>query len=508
MVHRSPWRLSLSDIDTPLTGLESDLSTDVCIVGAGMAGLLTALELAERGRSVVVLERDAPGAGDTAMTSAHLTAMVDARYCALTKMHGARASVDVAKSHLRALAHLERVANRYDIDCDFRRVSAFLCAGTAAQAAQLKDEHEAAVAAGVRCELIRRAPRAIADGPALHVPNQAQMEPLKLLSGVIEALHSYGVKIYAPVSVHKVAPHAGSDQTLITTSTGRTVRANHVVVATGSPINDGMAMHTKQAAYRTYAISLLIRDLSPSLYWDMDDPYHYVRTATDAETQKSVLIVGGEDHRVGQGPENASPFDHLLDWARLRFPEATDVVSQWSGQVFEPSDGLAFIGRNPGDERVYIITGESGNGMTYSAIGAELISDLILGVPNQFEKLYDPSRKPTSISALSEFVRENLNTAEQYSDWVAPADARDSADIPRGHGAVLRRGLKRVAIYIDEAGHAQELSATCPHLGGVVAWNPIEKSWDCPCHGSRFDCHGKVLEGPAVTDLEPIPSEQ
>ena len=195
-------------------------------------------------------------------------------------------------------------------------------------------------------------------------------------------------------------------------------------------------------------------------------------------------------------------------WTRQRFPEAREVVNQWSGQVFEPSDGLAFIGRNPGEKRVYIVSGGSGNGMTYGAVAAELLSDLIEAKPNVLEKLYDPSRKPTSLNALSEFVRENLNTAEQYADWVGPADARSVEEIPRGQGAVLRRGLKRVAVYVDDAGQGHGLCARCPHLGGVVAWNPIEKSWDCPCHGSRFDQPGRVLQGPAVTDLKPESEEQ
>lgn len=508
MAHRSPWNLPRPPARTSVTPLEGTVSADVCVVGGGVAGLLTALELAERGRSVVVLERQAPGAGDTALTTSHLTAMLDVRYCQLSQMHGEQAAVEIAKSHLRAIAHLERVTNRYDIDCDFHRVSGFLCAQTVTQAAKLKDERDAAIAAGIRCELVRRAPRAIADGPALHVPNQAQMDPLKFLAGVIETLKRLNVKIYAPVTVQKIEPLADSHRFEIGTSVGATVAATHVVVATGTPINDRMTMHTKQAAYRTYAVSLQLDQVSPFLYWDMEDPYHYVRTAIDAVTQSPILIVGGEDHRVGQGPESGSPFDHLVDWARARFPEARDVLSQWSGQVFEPHDGLAFIGRNPGSKGEYIVTGESGNGMTYSAIAAELIADLIDGKPNPSEKLYEPSRKPTSLSAIGEFVRENLNTAEQYTDWLGPADESNADDIPRGHGAVVRRGLKRVAIYVDDAGRRRELSATCPHLGGVVAWNPIEKSWDCPCHGSRFDCRGAVIEGPAATNLEPLAGDQ
>jgi nitrite reductase/ring-hydroxylating ferredoxin subunit len=273
------------------------------------------------------------------------------------------------------------------------------------------------------------------------------------------------------------------------------------VVATNAPINDVVTMHTKQAPYRTYALSLACAESLPALCWDLEEPYHYVRSALDA-SGRSILIVGGEDHKVGQDAEGERHWQRLEDWARERIAGTGQVLDRWSGQVLEPSDGLGFIGRNPGQERVFIITGHSGNGMSYSAIGAQLLADLMQGTRSPFEQLYDPARKPKALSAIGRFVRENLNVAEQYADWLGPSDAR-LEDIPRGEGAVLRRGLKRVAVYVDPAGVAHEMSASCPHLMGVVAWNTAEKSWDCPCHGSRFDCYGKVIAGPAVSGLEP-----
>ncbi len=499
---RSPWQPPSAA--SAVEPLDHDLTTDVCVIGAGMAGLLCALELVERGRSVIVLEREGVAAGDTAMTTAHLTTLLDSRYHALASMHGAEATRSIATSHMRAIAHLERVANAYGIDCNFRRVSGFLCAANAEQAETLRQEQQAATAAGISCELVRRAPLAISEGPALHVPHQADFDPLAFIAGVVRALNLEGVPIYAPVTVTSVDPVSATDQIGLRTSEGHSIRANYVVVATGSPINDTAVIHTKQAAYRTYGITAAIPELIPALCWDMEEPYHYVRTAIDSLTQRPVLIVGGEDHRVGQDSNNEHRFDHLESWLRDRFPSAGEIVSQWSGQVFETSDGLAFIGRNPGQERVFVVTGESGNGMTYSALSAQLIADLVEGIENPYQKLYDPARKPTSLGAIGRFVRENLNTAEQYTDWLGPADAGGVQDIPRGQGAVLRRGLRRVAVYVDEVGLSHELSATCPHLGGVVAWNSVEKSWDCPCHGSRFDCYGKVLEGPAVSDLQPV----
>ncbi len=483
--------------------LDADVTVDVCVIGAGMAGLLCALELAERGHSVIVVERSHVGAGETSATTAHLSAMLDSRYFELASMHGEDAAKLIASSHMRGIAHLERVMNAYGIECGFKRVSGFLCAANAAQEKQLTREHAAATAAGLSCELVSRSPLSVTQGPALRVAHQAQFEPLEFLAGVVKVLKEKGVPIYAPVTVNEFDSSGSSGEVTLGTAQGTRIRASQVVVATHSPINDVAAIHTKQAAYRTYAIAFETTEAEPSLAWDMEDPYHYARLAIDAETERPILIIGGEDHRVGQDADAEKNFPRLETWARERFPTVGEVVCQWSGQVFEPSDALAFIGKDPGQERVFILTGFSGNGMTYSGLAAELIADLICGLGHPFANLYDPKRKPGSVSAIASFVQENLNTAAQYTDWLGPADVASAEQIARGEGAVVRRGLQRVAIYVDEAGSTHELSATCPHLGGVVAWNSAEKSWDCPCHGSRFDCHGKVVSGPALTDLEP-----
>jgi glycine/D-amino acid oxidase-like deaminating enzyme len=504
--HRSPWQPA-GLVETLLARtLDEDITVDVCVIGAGMAGLLCALELAERGRSVIVVERSHVGAGDTSATTAHLSAVLDRRYFELASMHGEDAARLVASSHMRGIAHLERVINAYGIECDFQRVSGFLCAGNAAQEKELEREHAAAAAAGLTCELVSRAPLTLTHGPALRFARQAQFEPLQFLAGVVKVLKEKGVPIYAPVTVTDFDASSSSGEVRLGTAQGKRIRASHVVVATHSPINDVATIHTKQAAYRTYAIAFETAQtaLIPTLAWDMEDPYHYARLGVDAQTERAVLIIGGEDHRVGQDDDTDKNFPRLETWARERFPTAGEIVCQWSGQVFEPSDGLAFIGKNPGQDRVFVLTGFSGNGMTHSALSAELIADLIGGISHPFSDLYDPRRKPASAGAISSFIQENLNTVTQYADWLGPADVANADQIARGEGAVVRRGLHRVAIYVDEAGSKHELSATCPHLGGVVAWNSAEKSWDCPCHGSRFDCHGKVITGPALSDLEPL----
>jgi Rieske Fe-S protein len=243
-----------------------------------------------------------------------------------------------------------------------------------------------------------------------------------------------------------------------------------------------------------------------ALYWDMEDPYHYVRLhsmTSDCKTHHDILIVGGEDHKTGQAEDAGERHARLEQWARASFPHMEKVEFTWAGQVMETIDGLAFIGRDPMDaDNVFVVTGDCGMGMTHGTIAGILLTDLILGRDNPWSTLYDPSRK--TLRAAGEFAKEAVNVAAQYADWVTGGDVETVDEIAKDSGAVIRRGLTKVAVYRDAKGKLHELSAVCTHLGCIVHWNTLEKTWDCPCHGSRFDKLGKVVNGPANTDLAPI----
>jgi nitrite reductase/ring-hydroxylating ferredoxin subunit len=329
-----------------------------------------------------------------------------------------------------------------------------------------------------------------------------QFHPLKYMQRLTERIVAMGATIYCHTQVKELRRLPGEVQVI--TALGYKVTASSVVVATNTPINNTFAIHTKQAPYRTYAMSFRIpkESVEPGLYWDLASPYHYVRTHPYSESEE-LLIVGGEDHKTGQNSHPEVCFERLSNWASERFSFLDTMEHRWSGQVLETLDGLPFLGNNPGGSKnVYVITGHSGMGVVQSMLGAMLVTDQIMGVPNPFERLYSPSR--FSIRDLGGFLKENLNVAAQYSDWLVPQSEEDLADLPLDSGRVVNHGLKKVAVYRDKSGELEYYNAACPHLGGVVHWNTAESSWDCPCHGSRFDCHGKVIEGPAVQDLKPI----
>ena len=486
--------------------LTGETSADVCIVGAGIAGLTTAYLLAHEGRSVVVLDDGPIAGGETSRTTAHLTCALDDRFTELERLHGERGTRLAAASHAAAIDRIEAIIAAEGIECDFIRLDGYLFNPPDQQDEEfLKEELAATHRAGLTgAEMVARAPLADFDtGPAIRFPHQGQFHILKYLAGLTAAIKRRGGRIFTGTHADKIE---GGKDARVTAGAAR-VNAQAIVVATNSPVNDLVAIHTKQAPYRTYVIGARVpRDsITRALYWDTLDPYHYVRLQRMGEGADGydVLIVGGEDHKTGQTEEYAERFARLEAWARERFPQVEAVEFRWSGQVMEPVDGLAFIGHNPLDEdNVYIATGDSGQGMTHGTIAGLLLTDLIMGRENEWADIYDPSRK--TLSAAGEFAKENLNVAAQYTDLVTPGEVASLDEIARGAGAIVRRGLSKVAVYRDEEGRLHERSAICAHLGCVVAWNPLEQSWDCPCHGSRYGTDGHVLNGPTIKPLTPV----
>jgi glycine/D-amino acid oxidase-like deaminating enzyme/nitrite reductase/ring-hydroxylating ferredoxin subunit len=479
--------------------LREDLSTDVCIVGAGIAGLTTAYLLAREGKRVVVLEAKTMGNSETGRTSAHLSNALDDRFAHLETVFGKHGAQLAAESHTAAIDRIEKIAHDEGIDCDFQRLNGYLFPATGDSPDNLDEELEAAQRAGLKgVSKLAPAPPPFDAGPCLCFPGQAIFHPLKYLRGLSEAVVREGGRIFTESPVENVQ---GGSEARAVTRDGYTVKAGAVVVATNTPVNDVVTMHTKQYAYRSYVVVFRIPkgSVANALYWDTADPYHFIRLQRCSD-EEDYLIVGGEDHKTGQGdPEQA--FGQLHEWAKHYFPQAKETDLRWSGQVMEPVDSLAFIGRNPGDEpNVYIATGDSGHGLTHGTIAGMLLTDLILGRENPWADLYDPSR--TTLRTAMTYVAENANVAVQFLNWLAPGSFRSTDDIPPGEGVVVQRGLHKVAVCRDDEGRLHECSAVCTHLGCIVNWNGAEKTWDCPCHGSRFGPDGTVLNGPALKDLD------
>ncbi|HEU4352427.1 MAG TPA: FAD-dependent oxidoreductase [Burkholderiales bacterium] len=497
--HQSVWAASAAL--PQFSPVQENIHVDVCIVGAGISGLTTAYLLARAGRRVTVLDDGPVGGGITQMTTAHITNQLDDRYFELEKLRGREAARLAADSHSAAIDRIETIVRQEAIDCDFTRLDGYLFLAEGDTRQTLERELEAAHRAGLDAvELLERAPYASFDsGPCLRFPNQGQFHPLKYLARLAQAIVHEGGRVFTGSHADEIE---GGVPALV--HVGKSVlTADAVVVATNAPVNDRVAINTKQAPYMTYVIGARVPpgSVHRALAWDTGDPYHYIRIYQD------FLIVGGEDHKTGQASDTPERYARLEAWARARFPQMGDVELAWGGQIMETYDYLAFIGRNPMDhENVFVVTGDSGMGITHGTIGGILLSDLILGRPNPWEALYDPSR--VTLRAAADFARENSNVALQYADWLTGGDVASVEEIPSGSGALVRQGLEKLAVYRDDEGQLHAREAKCPHLGCLVHWNPTETTWDCPCHGSRFDRYGKVINGPANRDLPPAGRSQ
>jgi glycine/D-amino acid oxidase-like deaminating enzyme/nitrite reductase/ring-hydroxylating ferredoxin subunit len=382
-----------------------------------------------------------------------------------------------------------------NIACDFRRLDGYLFQGRNVKESFLFEERDAARECGLLLDHVDATPFLKKRVPGLKFSGQAQFHPIKYLRGLLGVLKDLEVKVFEETHVsglHNPSP----EQTVVSTATGFQVRARHVVVATDSPINTRFHIHSKKFAYRTYAMAFRYSaplEGNEVLLWDTEDPYHYVRFHEDQ------IIVGAEDHRTGQQPAR-DPFENLEKWTRGNFEHVGELCWKWSGQVFEPADQLPYIGVSPGSEKnIYVATGFSGIGLTHGTIASLLIPDLIEGKENPWAAHFDPSRPP--LRSLSHFVLENMNVAYQYTDYISPAEVKDLDDIPEDTGCLMREGLTKACVYHEEGENFERRSAVCPHLGGIVHWNDIEKTWDCPAHGSRFNTRGKVIEGPSISGL-------
>src|SRR5215216_968537 len=484
---------------------------DVVVVGGGIAGLTTAYLVSKSGKKVVVVEDGYIGSGETGRTTAHITHALDDRYYNLEQKHGLDGLHIAADSHTAAINRIESIVKEENIDCDFERLDGFLFLDPSDKKESLDKELEATHRVGINTtEIVEKAP----------------FQPLKYLRGLSLAIIKNGGQIYTETHAQEI----NSDG--IKTLNDYTVKAKSIVVATNAPIIDKTSkIYDKQDAYRTYVIGARIKkgSIPTALYWDTGNqdsenlvaPYHYVRIQkvdNDDNKNYDLLIVGGEDHQTGNlssDDDNEKRYSRLESWAKERFPiEAIEY--RWSGQVMEPQDSIAFIGHNPGDNRnnIYIATGDSGNGITHGTVAGILLTDLILGKSNPWTALYDPSREPRKSSdAKPEKEGQTTQTNEEEGSTNGNGEKSESSkdktkktvyieNLQEGQGIVLED--KKMAAYKDHKGELRTYSAICTHLGCTVTWNNSEKSFDCPCHGSRFSASsGNVINGPVNFELKP-----
>lgn len=500
MDHKSIWKSTSAPLPfrgAPFSGLDH---CDVVIIGAGITGLTAAYLLQSRGRKVVILDKDGVAEGDTAKTTAHLTVELDVRYHDLLSRLGQETVEQIVASQAATLKQIESTVEELGIHCGFRRLPGYLFSETPEGVEDIDKEYNALTKLGVPVSLSGGTGIPFSVKGALRIENQAEIRPLEYCRALLAAFLEKGGRIFPESVVTEVEE---GEPCKVYTASGAEITAGSVLVCTYSPFINRVFIHTKVASYRTYVIAAEVDGPEwEGLYWDTEDPYHYLRTAK--VNGKTVVIVGGEDRKTGSKENSEDRFSALETYMNRKVPGAT-VLWRWSGQIVNSLDGLPMIGHNSLDRHVFIATGFGGNGITQGTLAGLMLRDAVLGRENPWAELYKATRL-LGLSDLPHYVSENKDFAVCFvKDRLTPPASLDS--LAPGEGGIILANGNRAAAYRDEAGNWKAFDPVCTHLGCFVRFNQAEKTWDCPCHGSRFDLDGKVINGPAVSGLIPISTD-
>ncbi|MEO5684872.1 MAG: FAD-dependent oxidoreductase [Chitinophagaceae bacterium] len=495
---KSLWQQGVQPYTTLHTAIENQ-SYDVIVVGGGITGLSTALLLQEAGKKCLVLEAKNLCFGTTGGTTAHLNTLLDTPYTEIEKKFSKETSREMATAAAAALDLVKRNIEQYNISCGFAEASACLFAQNSKQQKELEEIAHASAAAGLQVELTTDAPPPFRAVKTLRAMGQAKFHPVNYVYGLAKAFESLGGVILQQCQVTDVQ---NKDGVICTTGKGNFI-GRDLIYATHIPPGINL-LHLRCAPYRTYAMAVKLEDGQSfnDLVYDMEDPYHYYRSQIIDGTE--YLIAGGKDHKTGQEENPAYRFTSLEATVRSHF-KFKDIACKWSSQYFESTDGLPYIGHLPGHaEHIYTATGFGGNGMTYSHLAARLLADILLENENPLIKVLSPARiKP--VAGFTNFITHNADAVRNFAGKLFSGEKlQELAGIAPGEGKIVQYDGEKIGLVRDKDGQLHAVKPVCTHLQCEVKWNGAEQSWECPCHGARYNCEGKVITGPAVQPLEKI----
>jgi glycine/D-amino acid oxidase-like deaminating enzyme/nitrite reductase/ring-hydroxylating ferredoxin subunit len=495
---KSSWQSGLIPIRSTAT-INPETVYDALIIGGGITGLTAALLLQNAGNKCLLAEAETIGFGTTGGTTAHINTFADTTYPEAESAFGEEGAQLFADAINEGFSLIKTNIQNLKIDCDYETKPGYLYAENEDEVKQLDDIYAGAVKVGVPVNYTEEVPTPVNYIKALIFENQAQFHPLKYLQGLQRAYLAAGGVILENTRITNVRTEDGIH---IAESATISIRAKAVSYATHMPPNLNL-FNFECAPYRSYAMAVKIKSgkYPDALIYDLQEPYHYVRS--HIINGEELLIVGGLDHKTGhEDPEKA--FANLEKYIR-EYYNVSSVRYKWSSQYYIPVDGLPYIGEMPlAADGIYCATGYNGNGMMLGSIAGKILSDLIRKRPNKYQELFSPSRiKP--IDGFREFVKENADVAYHFVvDRVNIHETDSLKRLPPGTGKVVEVDGEKIAAYRDQAGVIHALSPVCTHAKCIVSWNSEETSWDCPCHGARYDIEGKVLTGPATKDLQHI----
>lgn len=496
----SAWQKGTFTLDNAADIFEEGTLYDALVIGGGITGLTTALLLQKQGKQTVLAEAYTIGFGTTGGTSAHLNTFFDATYADVESDFSEDAAKLLAQCGKESFGMIVGLSQEYNIDCDLEIKDGYLYAETDEEVKMLDEILTASQKAGIEVFEAAENGVKVPFKKSILFKKQGQFHPLKYIFGLAKAFVNAGGVIAENTFIRETSY---VDKVHVAVGDTFKIRAKNLVYATHLPPGINV-FDFKCAPYRSYVLGVKLKneaDYPDALAYDSKDPYHYFRSHT-VDGQK-YMIIGGEDHKTGHDDPDAA-FETLEKYVRDYY-DVADVSFKWSSQYYIPSDGLPYIGPMPaGDDNLYVATGYNGNGMMFGTIAGKMLSDAILGKENVYADLFNPSRiKP--VAGFMDFVKENADVAYRFiADRFSAEDIHTLKELEADSGTIVKYKGDKLAVYKDAEGKVTALNPTCTHAMCTVCFNHAEKSWDCPCHGSRFDIDGKVLTGPPRMDLQKV----
>lgn len=493
--HQSLWIATTPATDWP--SLDGDIDIDVAVVGAGITGISVAWRLKQAGKRVALLDAGRVATSTTGHTTAKVTSLHGLTYARLRDDAGDDAITQYAGANQAAIEEIVRIVESEGIDCDFHRAPAYTYVTDEARIAEIEAEVEAAKAAGLPASFTTETELPFPVAGAIRVENQAMFHPRAYCLALAERIPGDGSYVFEQTRAVDVTT---DDRCEVVTPNGR-VRADQVVLATQIPFLDRGGYFARTSPSRSYAVAARIRGPLPEgMYLGADEGGHSVRHYHGDDG--GYVILGGEDHKVGQEDDTRERYDELERWTRDMY-DVEDIPYSWSAQDYMPVDGVPYIGKlTPMSDRIFIATGFKKWGMTTGVVAAMLIDDAIHGRENPWQPVFDSTRVDVARSAKA-FIRENMYVATRFVwDRLNRVQADPVDTLGPDSGGIVELDGATMAVYRDPDGGIHAVSPTCAHLGCSLGWNAAERTWDCPCHGSRYDVDGHVIQGPSVRDLE------
>lgn len=476
------------------------IETEVLVVGGGITGLTAAMRLRQAGKRVTLIEMNRVGEATTGHSTGHLDTLSDFMLYGLQHDHGTETARAYVRAKQTAISHIETWDRELNLGSDFRRIEGWLYAEPDQDHRNLERELEAARELGLKVDRHDAAPLPFKTDLAMRVKHQGRFNPLRYVTKLAERFLEAGGVILEGVRMEGSPDESGARVT-VDTNVGK-VTCDAVCLAGHAPLKMGQTVVTKCRPYQSYVLGVRVDEPVPdALFWDMVEPYHYTRLAQSGDD--TFLIVGGSDHATGAEFDTREADHDLEKYVRGRFVVRA-ITHRWSHEWWDNGDGLPYMGKAPGAERVFSSSGYSGEGLTFGTVGGLAMSDLVLGRPSEWAELFAPDRVSTTSAAVA-YAHAGVDAVKSFvSDRLRKSEVSSIDEIEADQGAVLKINGEQVAVYRDEHGELHGRSAICRHQGCTVHWNSAEKTWDCPCHGGRYDAKGHVIMGPPRQDLPAV----